>query len=258
MAAATTKNVTGFVKGLSDDELTGASLLLDLDPAFVVVGSTVIVGEQNDGTKGVSVAIGSDGSFTVPIVAVDNPTWTIKVTVTGPNVETPASFEIQPPPLSGTGDVTIDQVLVQGSAGTTPVLLSSIRGSSDYDNSVAPTDGQYPAWNAAEGKFKPTTPSSGGSGTGLPSGGTVGQTIVKNSSTDGDASWQTPPTALTQTQANGLYAPLAAGLPILAWNGAAYPAKPASVTNGIYVGDPSHTPPPGPDFDIWAQPGAGS
>ena len=32
-------------------------------------------------------------------------------------------------------------------------------------------------------------------GAGLPSGGTIGQVPTKNSSTDGDVSWQTPPAA---------------------------------------------------------------
>lgn len=37
---------------------------------------------------------------------------------------------------------------------------SGIRNASDYDNSVAPTNGQRLVWNAAAGKFKPFTPPS--------------------------------------------------------------------------------------------------
>lgn len=45
-----------------------------------------------------------------------------------------------------------------GSGSNTGV---TIRGATDYDNSVAPTDGQAVTWSTASGKYHPATPPTG-------------------------------------------------------------------------------------------------
>lgn len=260
MPAAATKNVTGYLTDISAAEIDGAFLRFNPDPDFIIAtGGTVAVGTQADGKPGeVVTPVAQDGSFSAPIIAADNASWTITVTIDGPNVETPLpSFVIEPPPASGTGDVTIDTLVKSAPSGGTPALVAAIRSMQDYDDSVAPTTGQVIKWNGT--KYAPADESGGGTGTGLPTGGSAGQVLTKNSSTDGDAGWEPLPTSLTQSQADSRYAPLTSGLPILAWNGVAYPAKPAGVTNAIFVGDPTHDPGSGSvDGDLWLQPAAAS
>lgn len=165
-AVAATRNVVGFITNLSAVAIDGAEILLNPDPPVTAVGSTLAVGVQSGSTVGEPVTpVASDGSFSVPVVAQDNANWTITCTITGPNIEQPyPTFKIKPPP-TGTGDVPIDEVLVDSGTNPPVASLNSIRGAVDYDDSVAPTDGQAPLWNSAEGKFKPGTPA-GGSGTG--------------------------------------------------------------------------------------------
>lgn len=198
---AATKNVVGYVTNLSAAEIDGAILRFNLDPSSVAVGDTVVVGVQTSSVPGEIVTpVAEDGSFSVAIVAVDNPTWTITVTVDGPNIETPIpAFSIKPPPASGSGDVGIGSLRVQGSGGTSPVVVTSIRGAQDYDNAVAPTDGQAIVWNASESKFKPGTVS--GSGSGLPSGGSVGQ-FIRNTA-PGTGTWQSVSATDIGAVANG-------------------------------------------------------
>lgn len=51
-------------------------------------------------------------------------------------------------------------------------------------------DGDVITWDDAAGMWVPATPAGGGGS--LPTGGTAGQVLTKQSSTDGDADWQTP------------------------------------------------------------------
>jgi hypothetical protein len=246
---ATTKTVVGNVNNLSAGGLGTTTMLFDLDPAYVVVSNDIIVGAMAGGVKGEPVTPDpTTGAFSVALVAVDSPTWTITVTITGTGVETPISISIVPPPAAGTGSVNFADLIVASPSGSTPVLVNTLRGAADYDNTVAPTTSQAIVWNGT--KYHPATVSGGGSG--LPAGGSVGQNLYKNSSTDGDASWQTPPSSFTQSQGDVRYAPIIAGLPILAWNGTAYPAKPVGVTNGFYQG-PAAQDPGGANGDVWAQ-----
>jgi hypothetical protein len=48
-----------------------------------------------------------------------------------------------------------------------------------------PTEGQTPVWNAEDEQWEPGD----AAGAGVPDGGTTGQSLVKTSSTDGDAEW---------------------------------------------------------------------
>lgn len=208
MTAPATKNVTGVIAGLSADVLAGASLLFDLDPQYVTVGdNALIVGEQNAGTKGVSVAVGADGSFTVPIVAVDNPTWDIVVTLTGPNVETPVSFKMVPPPASGTGDVTFVPLMRDPTTGTPPVSITSLAGLTDV-KLTSPTNGQGLVWNATDSKWE-NGAVSGGTGAVTSVNGHTGVVNLTNtdvgalSATDPSVTNARTPTAHASTHASG-------------------------------------------------------
>ena len=250
---AATKTVVGNVNNLSSVGLGVTTMLFDMDPAWVVIDNDIIVGVQSGGVKGEPVTPDpTTGAFSVALVAVDNPTWTITVTIQGASVETPIVIPIKPPPAAGTGTVDFQDLIEPASAGTDPVVGLSIRGASDYDNSVAPTTAQTIVWNGT--KYHPGTVSAG---SGLPAGGTVGQYVRNTGSGTGD--WHTIVPGditglLTQANADGLYAPLTSGAPMLIWNGTAYPAKPTGVTHAIFQGATAHDPGGSSvDGDIWLQ-----
>lgn len=71
-----------------------------------------------------------------------------------------------------------------------PSIPHALDDLTDVESS-APTDGQALVWDAATSKWKPGTVAGGGGGS-LPTGGTAGQVLTKNSSTDGDAGWAAP------------------------------------------------------------------
>jgi lysophospholipase L1-like esterase len=162
MPAAATRTVTGYVLGLTADQLEGASLLLDLDPQYVAVGDTLVVGEQNSGTKGVPVSLGSDGSFTVAIIAVDNPTWDISAQIVGPNVETPIAIKIVPPPATGSGNVGIGRLIRDPDSGAPPIAVVTLGGLLDVDLTGADVGDSLMLLDT--GKWGPGTPSGGGGG----------------------------------------------------------------------------------------------
>lgn len=121
--AVTTKNVVGSVNNLSDGDITGMTMLFDLDPPWVAIDDAVIVGVQAGGVKGEPITPGSDGTFSVDLVAVDDATWTITVTISGPTVETPIVISIAPPPATGSGDVNFTDLIVPASTPGTPVIV---------------------------------------------------------------------------------------------------------------------------------------
>ena len=226
MAAPATKNVTGYVLSLAGAEIDGAVIRFDLSPAFIADGDAIIVGVKSGQTLGeVVTPLAEDGSFTAAIVAVDNPTWTIHVVVDGPNVETPVEFDIIPPPATGSGDVGIGDLITASSAGTDPVIVNTIRGAQDYDDSVAPALDQVIKWNGTD--YAPAD-ESGGGGSGLPAGGAPGQILTKISGTDGDADWETLPSSLTQGTADLRYAQLSSTPGFVIESGGAYPARPSA------------------------------
>jgi hypothetical protein len=160
MAAATTRDVVGFVTNLSAEQIEGAFLRFNPDAPVIAVDDTVVVGMASGTVPGERVVpLDPDGAFTMPMVAVDNPTWTVTVTVDGPNIELPLpSFVIMPPPVAGSGSVGVGSIIVPTSSGTgIPIRVTTLRGLTDYDDSVAPTGSQAPVWNVAASKFKPTT-----------------------------------------------------------------------------------------------------
>lgn len=63
-----------------------------------------------------------------------------------------------------------------------------------YDTYRISLDMVHPVYYYKGGAIRPWTMSAAGSG--LPSGGTAGQILIKNSSTDGDASWTSPATSV--------------------------------------------------------------
>lgn len=79
---------------------------------------------------------------------------------------------------------TIDRLVV-AEAGVT---LGSIGGHTDVTITGSEADNSVLTWNSGTGvaSFQP-----GGGGSGLPSGGTTDQVLVKQSATDGDADWET-------------------------------------------------------------------
>lgn len=93
-----------------------------------------------------------------------------------------------------------------------------------------PADNQVPVWVVDHWEFQDQ--SGGGGGTGLPSGGTAGQLLIKQSSTDGDALWKTPVTdavilrtATQQAMASGtevtmVYDAASSTDPLGMWDGA--------------------------------------
>lgn len=158
MAAAATKSVTGFVTNLSAAEIDGAVLRFNLDPSYAGVGDTIIVGQQDGEQVGELVTpVSADGSFAVDIVAVEDPEWTITITVDGPNVEQPApKFVIWPPPAAGTGDVGIGSLLVSstGDGGSVPVSDGVVRLQNLRDVKITDlTDGDGLFWSAAAQNF---------------------------------------------------------------------------------------------------------
>jgi hypothetical protein len=78
-----------------------------------------------------------------------------------------------------TGDVT--------ASGTGSVAASVVRLQGRAMASTAPTNGQVLTWSSGPSQWQPATPSTAAD---LPTGGTIGQALVKNSGTNYDASWQ--------------------------------------------------------------------
>jgi hypothetical protein len=76
-----------------------------------------------------------------------------------------------------------------GTFGTNPTILNLALDDLTDVNTATVVDGQVLKYQASTKTWIPGT-GGGGSGTGLPAGGTAGQVLIKNSSTDGDASWQ--------------------------------------------------------------------
>lgn len=120
---ATTKTVVGNVNNLSAAGLGVTTMLFDLDPEWVIVGNDIIVGVQSGGVKGEPVTPDpSTGAFSVALVAVDNPAFTITVTISGTGVETPILISIVPPPAAGSGSVNFSDLIVSQSS-TNPVVV---------------------------------------------------------------------------------------------------------------------------------------
>lgn len=124
MPAATTKTVFGYATNLSVAQIQGAFLRFNPDAPIISVGDTIIAGMQSSagvpGEQVTNIASG-DGAFSLPMVAVDNPTWTITVTVDGPNVEDPKpSFIMIPPPASPSSAASagIGSLIVSAGSGS--------------------------------------------------------------------------------------------------------------------------------------------
>ena len=69
--------------------------------------------------------------------------------------------------------------------------LLSLSELTDVSDSDVPASGDVPTWNGTEWVFQ--APPAGGGGGSLPPGGADGQVLTKQSSTDGDALWETLP-----------------------------------------------------------------
>lgn len=80
--------------------------------------------------------------------------------------------------------------------GTSPMTFQSssptLSDLRDVDDTGL-ANGDVLVWNATDGKWEP---GAGGGGSGLPNGGIAGQLLVKQSSTDGDATWEDAPDSL--------------------------------------------------------------
>lgn len=206
MAVAATKSVTGFVTNLSAAEIDGAVLHLNLNPTYAGVGDTIIVGEQDADVVGELVTpVSADGSFAVDVVAVDDPEWTITVTVDGPNVEQPApTFEMWPPPAAGTGDVGIGSLLLSSTGGgTDPVTDGVVRLQTLRDVQVNNlTDGDGLFWSASAQKFVNEQPT-GGTGGGVTEAELTAGLATKVDTDDSRLNDARTPTAHAASHATG-------------------------------------------------------
>jgi len=240
---ATTKNVVGNVNNLSVGDITGVTMLFDMDPPWVIVDNDLIVGVQNGDVKGIPVTPDGDGAFSVELVAVDYPTldvapWSITVTITGDTVEIPIVIPIAPPPAAGTGDVTFEELIIPAAIPGNPVIIVGPGGGGGAVDSV----------NGHTGVVNLTYTDVGGAAAGAAptahaaSHATAGSDAVSPASIG----------ALTATVGNGLYAALTAGLPVYIWNGTTYVAS--TVAHKLFEG-PAADDPGGSavDGDMWAQ-----
>lgn len=217
MPAATTKTVTGYLTNAKVEAIQDAFLRFDPKPDVVVVGDTLIGGTEYSSVVGeVVTPLEADGAFSVDLAAVDDPTWTFDVYLDGPNIEhtedggKPVCI-IKPPPLSGIGDVGIGSLVVQSSGPGGVIIATNLNDLADVDTDTI-TAGQGIEYNGTQ--YAPHTfrevpaggatnevltkdsatdydaswkPATGGTGTGLPSGGSPGDTIVQDSA--GDPAW---------------------------------------------------------------------
>jgi hypothetical protein len=188
--------VTGTLRDMSGVPLTGA--VMTFTPSVKRVDDPSSGDQFYETTDTPTCTTGATtGAYTVDLIPNNDPdetpvNWLWHVHVAGEDNASPPQpftddYDILIP--FDEPDVILPAVIQRGNAPGTvnPVSLGMLV---DIDLSTPPTNAQALIYDATAKKWKPG--SAGGGGTGLPSGGTVGQIVVNTAPGDGD--WDDAPT----------------------------------------------------------------